>query len=75
MEVPSKCPVNDRISCINEASVVLLQVAGDRRGTGQSLFGQRKLPRAVLLYREAPEVLPDWSASGGEIGRIMRHKE
>lgn len=44
-----------------------LQVAGDRCGSGQSLPGQRKLPWAVLLHREAPEVLPDWSYSGGEM--------
>lgn len=53
---------------------VLLQVAGDRRGTGQSLPGQRKLPRALLLHREAPQVLSDWSASGGEMGRLTLPK-
>lgn len=55
--------------CINPICVILLQVAGDRRGTGQSLFGQRKLPWAVLLHREASEVLSDWCSSGGELGR------
>lgn len=59
---------------INPASVILLQVAGDRCGTGQSLSGQRKLPRPVLLYREAPEVLSDWSSSGGEIGRLIKNE-
>lgn len=53
--------------CINPISVILLQVVGDRCGTGQSLFGQRKLPRAVLLHREASEVLSDWCSSGGEM--------
>lgn len=44
----------------------VLQVAGDSCGPGQSLPGQRKLPWAVLLHREAPEVLSDWSYPGGE---------
>lgn len=56
--------------CINPISVILLQVAGDRCGTGQSLFGQRKLPWAVLLHREASEVLSDWCSSGGELGSL-----
>lgn len=44
-----------------------LQVAGDSCGSGESLPGQRKLPWAVLLHREAPEVLSDRSYSGGKI--------
>lgn len=59
--------------CINPISLILLQVAGDRCGTGQSLFGQRKLPWAVLLHREASEVLSDWCSSGGELGRLLPH--
>lgn len=43
-----------------------MQVAGDRCGSGQSLPGERKLPRPVLLHREAPEVLPNWSSAGGK---------
>lgn len=73
MEVPDQCPVGDGVGS-KPAPVILLQVAGDRRGTGQSLPGQRKLPRPVLLYREAPEVLSDWSSSGGEIGRSPKRE-
>ena len=51
------------LTCLSSA----VQVAGDRCGSGQSLPGQRKLPWAVLLYREASEVLSDWSYSGGEM--------
>lgn len=47
-----------------------LQVAGDCCGSWQSLPGQRKLPWAVLLHREAPEVLSDRSYSGGEISAV-----
>lgn len=43
-----------------------LQVAGDSCGSGESLPGPRKLPRAVLLHREAPEVLSNWSYPGGK---------
>lgn len=49
-----------------------LQVAGDCCGFGPSLPGQRKLPWAVLLHREASEVLSDWSYSGGEISSAGR---
>lgn len=57
----------DLLQCNVDFIPFALQVAGDSCRSGQSLSGQRKLPWAVLLYREASEVLSDWSYSGGEI--------
>lgn len=45
--------------------IALLQMAGYCCGTGSSLSGPRELPWPVLLYREAPKVLPDWCSFGG----------